>query len=113
MNKLIAYNDTATTQPKSKVIRRLAGYVLQHKLLALAALVTMLTSNILALAAPKLSGLAIDAIEPGAGKVQINTVLYYCALMAVCYIVSALLSYALSVIMTILSKKIVDIFDAV
>ena len=107
MNKVLSYNDTTTKDSKIKVLRRLLGYILQHKALALLALFTMLTSNLLALAAPKLSGMAIDAIEPGAGNVNLPTVLYYCALMAACYIISAILSYALSITMTVLSKKIV------
>ncbi len=107
MNKVLSYNDTETKGSRMKVIRRLCSYILQHKWLALLALITMLTSNLLALAAPKLSGLAIDAIELGTGKVDIDTVVYYCALMAACYIVSAILAYALSIIMTILSKRIV------
>lgn len=89
------------------VIKRLTGYLAQHKLLVLAALAIMLTSNLLALAAPMFSGKAINAIEPGKGAVDMDTVLHYCLLMAICYVVSAALSYALSVIMTVLSKKIV------
>ncbi len=117
MNKILSYNDTETKGSRSKVIRRLISYILQHKALALLALLTMLTSNLLALAAPKLSGMAIDAIEFGEGKVDLPSVIYYCSLMALCYIVSALLAYALSVIMTILSKKIVytmrkQVFDS-
>ena len=89
------------------VIKRLTKYLAQHKLLVLAALTIMLTSNLLALAAPMFSGKAINAIEPGKGAVDMDTVLHYCLLMAICYVVSAALSYALSVIMTVLSKKIV------
>ena len=99
-------------KPQSKsvriaVIKRLAGYLLQHKLLALLALAIMLTSNLLALAAPMFSGKAINAIKPGAGQVDMDTVLHYCILMAVCYIISGILSYTLAIIMMILSKKIV------
>lgn len=98
--------------PQSKgarmaVIKRIGGYMLKQKFLVLSALVIMLTSNILALAAPKLSGIAIDAIEPGAGKVDLETVLKYCALMALCYLFSSLLSYLLAFIMTTLSKRII------
>lgn len=89
------------------VIKRLIKYLLQHKLLVLLAFTIMLTSNLLALAAPLFSGKAINAIKPGVGAVDIPTVIHYCILMAVCYIVSGLLTYALSVVMMILSKKIV------
>ena len=99
-------------KPQSKsvriaVIKRLAGYLLQHKLLAFLALAIMLTSNLLALAAPMFSGKAINAIKPGVGQVDMDTVLHYCILMAICYIVSGILSYTLAIIMMILSKKIV------
>ncbi len=89
------------------VIKRFGKYMLEHKLLVFSALVIMLVSNLLALAAPKLSGIAIDAIELGAGKVDIDRVITFCALMAVCYVLSAALSYLLAFIMTTLSKRIV------
>ena len=89
------------------VIKRFGKYMLEHKLLVFSALVIMLVSNLLALAAPKLSGIAIDAIELGAGKVDIDRVITFCALMTVCYVLSAALSYLLAFIMTTLSKRIV------
>ena len=117
MNKVLSYNDTATKGSRIKVIRRLSKYLFQHKLLVLLALLTMLSSNLLALAAPKLSGIAINSLEAGQGKVDLDTVVHYCILMAICYIGSALLAYALSIIMTVLSKKIVytmrkQVFDS-
>ena len=112
MNKGMRNIRSFAEKPQSKsvriaVIKRLAGYLLQHKLLALLALAIMLTSNLLALAAPMFSGKAINAIKPGAGQVDMDTVLHYCILMAVCYIISGILSYTLAIIMMILSKKIV------
>jgi len=89
------------------VIKRLGKYMLQHKLLVATALIVMLTSNLLALAAPMFSGKAINAIKPGAGQVDMDTVLHYALLMAICYIISAILSYALAILMTVLSRKIV------
>ena len=99
-------------KPQSKgaraaVIKRLAGYLLQHKLLALLSLSLMLVSNLLALAAPMLSGKAINAIQPGKGLVDMDSVWFYCALMLACYVVSGGLSYLLSIVMMILSKRIV------
>lgn len=108
MRKIRSYSEA----PQSKgvrmaVIKRFGKYMLEHKLLVFSALVIMLVSNLLALAAPKLSGIAIDAIELGAGKVDIDRVITFCALMAVCYVLSAALSYLLAFIMTTLSKRIV------
>ena len=112
MNKGMRNIRSFAEKPQSKsvriaVIKRLAGYLLQHKLLAFLALAIMLTSNLLALAAPMFSGKAINAIKPGVGQVDMDTVLHYCILMAICYIVSGILSYTLAIIMMILSKKIV------
>ena len=89
------------------VIKRFAKYMLEHKLLVFSALIIMLASNLLALAAPKLSGIAIDAIELGAGRVDLDRVTTFCALMVACYVLSAALSYLLAFIMTTLSKRIV------
>ena len=108
MRRIRSYSEEPQTKgARSAVIKRIGGYMWKQRLLVVCALVIMLTSNILALAAPKLSGIAIDAIEPGAGKVDIDTVLTYCALMAACYVLSAMLSYLLAFIMTTLSKRIV------
>ena len=89
------------------VIKRIGSYMFKQKFLVIAALVVMLSSNLLALAAPMLSGKAIDAIGLGTGKVDFDTVWLYCSLMALCYALSAALSYLLAFIMTTLSKRIV------
>ena len=63
-----------------------------------------------------MSGLAIECIEPGFGKVQFEKLPIYILLMAVFYIVSGILSYLLTKLMIITSRKITfkmrhDIFD--
>ncbi|MBQ7780024.1 MAG: ABC transporter ATP-binding protein [Clostridia bacterium] len=63
-------------------------------------------SSGLTLAGPMLSGEAIKEIELGKGKINIDTVIFFCALMAIFYIVSSLLSYINSIIMIRISKKI-------
>ncbi len=88
------------------VIRRLIPYLLRHKGMLFSAFFVMALSSGLSLAGPKLSGKAIEALEGGAGQVDFPRVFFYCALMAIFYIVSALLSYLLSVIMIKMSKKI-------
>ena len=92
---------------KAAVLKRMAKYLLAHKPMLLLCLVIMLTSNVLALAAPKLSQKAIDAIEPGAGLVDIERVMGYAVVMIVCYAVSAALSYLLAIMMVRLSQKII------
>lgn len=86
---------------------RIFRYMLKYKWLVALALIIMITSNAFALAGPYLSGKAIAAIEPGPGKVEIDTVLFYCALMAVFYALSSILTYLLSVTMIHLSRSIV------
>ena len=102
----MAENKTTVRRPRRQVLLRLGGYLFRYKALVLAALVLTAVSNILALIGPTLSGYAIDAIEPGAGAVQFDRVFYYCGLMAAFYVVSAVLSYALSALMIHLSQKI-------
>ena len=92
---------------KVAVLKRMAKYLLQHKGMILFCLSIMLVSNLLALAAPKLSQSAIDAIELGEGAVDIKKVLFFASLMLVFYAVSAILSYVLAIAMVKLSKRII------
>ena len=92
---------------KSKVLRRLGKYVFVHKWYVLLALCLMLVSNLLALVAPKLSGAAIDAIKPGQGAVDMESVIFYCSLLLIFYAVSSAMSYVLAVVMVKLSQKII------
>ena len=92
---------------KIAVIRRIAKYLLMHKGTVILCFFLMITANVLSLAAPKLSQKAIDAIAVGVGRIDIKTVIIYCAMMLVFYTVSAVLSYVLAVTMVRLSQKIV------
>ena len=91
---------------KLSVIRRLGSYLFRHPFPMIAAVVIMFASNLLALAAPALSGKAIDALSLENRAVDFGTVLYYCALMAVCYVFSAILSYLLTYLMIRISKRV-------
>ncbi len=95
-----------TKNKKRHVIPRLAGYVSRHPLLLLAAVAMTLLSNQLALLGPRYSGEAIDAIS-AAGGVDFAAVYHNVVRMAVCYGASAILSYALAVVMIKLSQKVV------
>ncbi len=92
---------------KAAVLKRMAKYLLAHKKMLLLCFGIMLLSNILALAAPIFSQSAIDAIEPGAGKVEFDRVFLYTALMLAFYAVSAVLSYILARLMIKLSQRII------
>lgn len=88
------------------ILLRLGKYVLRQWPLFLSAIAFTLLSNQLSLLGPKYSGAAIDAIELSGG-VDFSAVWENVAKMAVCYIVSAVLSYFLAVIMVHLSQRIV------
>lgn len=110
--------DAVQEKPRDRrgTLIRLGKYMAQYKLLMLLALALTVGSNLLQLLGPRLSGYAINAIEPGAGKVDFGRVFYYAGWMLVFYLVSSLLSYALSVLMVSISQKIVvrmrkDVFD--
>ncbi len=101
---------------KTAILRRLAVYFKEYKWMLLLAILLTLGGNLLALVGPKLSGLAIDAIEPGPGRVDFPTVFRYAGLMALVYILSAGMNYGLSRLMIRLSRNIVyrmrrDVFE--
>jgi len=92
---------------RKRTILRLGSYMIQYQYLVLLALGLTIGSNLLALMGPMLSGYAIDAIEPGVGKVDFVRVFYYAGLMVVFYVFSSGLSYMLSVLMIHISRKVV------
>ena len=92
---------------KLKVLRRMGKYLFAHPGWVCIALFLMLSSNLLALAAPKISAEAIDLIQLGAGNVALDKVFYYVVLLLICYALSSLLAYLLAVAMVCLSQKII------
>lgn len=105
-------------RPKDRrgTILRLGKYMMQYKWLLGIAMILNLIGNLLALVGPMLSGYAVDAIEPGMGKVQFERVFYYAGWMIVFYLLSALLTYGLRVLMLTISRKVVfqmrkDVFE--
>ena len=85
---------------------RLGKYVFRQWPLFISAIIFTLISNQLSLLGPKYSGAAIDAIELSGGT-DISSVMENVLKMGVCYIISAVLSYFLAVIMVHLSQRIV------
>ena len=88
------------------VFKRLSAYVLKQWPLFLMAIAMTLLSNQLSLMGPKYSGEAIDAISNENG-VQFDAVWQNVVKMLVCYILSAVLSYVLAVLMLKLTQRIV------
>ena len=109
MNKTVSSQekkDKRTKKESLAIFLRLAGYIKKHGLLFLIAVAMTLLSNQLALLGPKYSGDAIDAIS-AEGGVNFSLVWENVIKMLACYVVSAVLSYLLSVLMVRLSQKIV------
>ncbi len=100
--------------PKA-AFRFLWRYLKEYKMLLFIALVITLAANSFALIGPALSGKAINAIK-GEGKVDFDTVFRYAWQMTVFYVVSAVLSYVLALLMRAITRRIVkhmrqDVFD--
>ena len=102
--------------PMGKMLLRLWRYIGKNRLLVVAAILLSLSSSLLSLYGPKLSGRAINAIDLGVGNVDFATVFRCAKLMVVVYISSASLSYLLHVVMLKLSRTVAkqmrkDVFD--
>ena len=106
MTKNKIKNRPENKKSKKGVFLRLSKYVIQQWPLFIFAIILTLGSNQLSLLGPKYSGAAIDAIEFESG-VDFATVWKNLGFMISCYILSAILSYILSVIMIKLSQRII------
>ena len=96
-------------KPKNKkyVIKRLWDYLYKFKWMILTALLLTIASNLFSLVGPLLSGYAIDAIELGVGNVDFEKIYISANLMLIFYILSSILSFVLSRLMTKIGKTIV------
>ena len=101
-------NNNNMTRKKSRkgIFIRLSKYVLGQWPLFILALCLTLGANQLSLLGPKYSGAAIDAIE-GVGGVNFDAVWKNVGFMMGCYVISAVLSYLLAVVMINLSQRII------
>ena len=98
------FSDVKLNAPK--LLARLWRYMGKNRRLVILALVLSLSSSMLSLYGPKLSGQAINAIDLGAGKVDFDTVFRCAVLMTVFYLASAGLTYLLNVVMIRLSRTV-------
>ena len=105
------------TLSKGTLLRRLWRYLGRNRLLLAVALLLSVSSSLLSLYGPKLSGKAINAIHveeiladgtilSSVGRVDFDTVYQCVLLMALCYITSAVLTYLLNVVMIRMSRRI-------
>ena len=96
LGKSRSLNSTVVDQKQTKgdkvrVLRRMGKYLFRYPKTVILALFLMFSSNLLALAGPMLSGKAIDAIELGTGRVDLDTVWLYGGLLIAFYVVSGVL----------------------
>lgn len=103
---------------KKYLLLRMWSYLFKYRLLLFLSLGLALASTLLTLFCPRFSGRAIDAIlaPGGVDFYGEKGVFHYCILMLIFYVVSGVLSYALSLTMLHLSQKTVyqlrkDVFD--
>ncbi len=88
------------------LLLRLWKYMGRNRLLIVLAVMLSVTSSLLSLYGPKLSGQAINAIELGTGRVDFDTI-YRCAtLMVICYVSAGILTYLLNAVMIRMSRTI-------
>lgn len=97
-----------TRMKKTAILSRLLPYLLRYKMLLVTCILLSIGGNLLALAGPYVSGLAVDAMELGTGRVDFSSVGFYSVLMVLLYIASAVLSYALTRLMIVISRRVVN-----
>ena len=96
------------TQDVGTLLLRLWNYLGRNRIWVILAIVLSLSSSLLSLYGPKLSGEAINAIELGAGKVDFDTVWRCAGLMVLFYICAAVLTYLLNMVMIRLSRTVAN-----
>ncbi len=109
-------SNTVGKQKRMFLLRRLWKYLGRKKLLVFLALALSALSSILGLYAPKISADAINNIELGPGRVDLPFVVQCAVEMLVLYVLSALFSYLLSMVVIRLSRAVAgqmrkDVFD--
>ncbi len=92
-------------RPGGHIFFRILRYIFKYWPLALTGIVLSLASNYLALLGPRYLGSAMDAIS-APGGVKMDVVYYNFWRMLVCYVLSAVLAYLLTLVMVQLSQKI-------
>lgn len=98
--------NTEKPRDTKSVLLRIGKYLYGDKWRIFLAILLTVASNLFALVGPMLSGYAVDAIEPGEGKVIFGKVFYYGAWMILFYILSSILSYILSILMLRISQRV-------
>ena len=100
--------DTVMKKPKDTrgALRRILRYLGPWKYVILGVAVLCLLSNLLNLWGPSLAGSAIREASAGPGKVNFDSVTHDALLMLVCYVSAALLGFGITLMMTMVSKRV-------
>lgn len=101
-----------------KIFKGLMTYVESEWKMMIVAFILVVSSNLLALQAPKLSGLAIDAMGGDSGLVNINSATNYAIQMFIVYLISGILAYVTTRLMARIAQRIIvkmrqDTFDKI
>ncbi len=104
----MARRDTVARKPKDTrgTLVRLLRFLGPFRFVILFIALLSLVSNVLSLWGPNLAGSAITEASAGPGKVNFERVAHYAGLMLLCYLASSVLGFAISVIMTAVSKRV-------
>ena len=86
-------------------LRRMLAYLGPWRYVILGVALLSLVSNLLNLWGPSLAGSAIREAAAGPGKVNFEKVRHDAGLMLLCYVSSALLGFGISLIMTVVSRR--------
>ena len=100
--------DTVMKKPKDTrgALRRILHYLGPWKYVILGVAVLCLLSNLLDLWGPSLAGSAIREAAAGPGKVNFDAVTHDALLMLLCYVSAALLGFGITLMMTMVSKRV-------
>lgn len=109
-------NDKHIEKDYGKIAKKLFSYLFREWRLFLIAIILVVSSNILVLFGPRLSGRAIDTLTKT--PINFNNTYYFVVLMLLAYVGSSLLNYASTRVMIRVSERVIinmrqDTFDKI
>ena len=108
MNKRMVTYSKGKAKNKKYTFKRLWDYIYKFRFLFIIAFVLNIISNILTLIGPYIIGKIIDVIKDGTtSNIDFTTIYKYAIILAMSYVVSAIISLITSLLMIKISKRIV------
>lgn len=103
-----ADNGKKKEKPKNtkSAMARLIRYTSSFGVIIFVCVILAVFSNIGNLLGPKFAGKAIEAVEAGAGNVDMDVVIHYVILMLIAYVVGNILNFIVNISMIRISRKI-------